>query len=50
MQCGNYEQCSKSKVQTKNSKQVQSKHGPLQKIGFGSGVIEEGPVTFAVCS
>lgn len=41
MQCDDDEQYSNSIVQRKNSKQEQSRHGPLQKLGAGSGAIEE---------
>lgn len=45
MKCGDNEQCSTSKVQRQTTKQEQIKqikHGPLQKLEVGSGVIEEG--------
>lgn len=41
MTCGDNEQYSKSKVQRKNTKQEQSKHGPLQKLELGSGAMKE---------
>lgn len=40
MTCGNDERCSKSKVQSKYTKQEQSKHRPLKKLKVGSGAIE----------
>lgn len=33
--------CSKSKVQSKHTKQEQSKHGTLHILGVGSGAVEE---------
>lgn len=39
MKCGDNKKC--SKVQRKNAKQEQSKHGPLQKLEVGSGGMKE---------
>lgn len=40
MVCSDNEQYSKSKVQSKNTKQEQSKNGTLKKIEVGSGAME----------
>lgn len=41
MKCGVTEQCSKLKVQRKNTKPEQIKHGPQQTLEVVSGVMEE---------
>lgn len=39
MKCGNNEQCSKSEIQGENTIQERSKHGPLQILEVGAGVM-----------
>lgn len=41
MKSGDNKQCSKPKVQRKNTQQEQSKHDPQQKLEVESGVMKE---------
>lgn len=41
MKSGDNKQCSKPKVQRKNTQQEQSKHDPQQKLKVESGVMKE---------
>lgn len=41
MKCGDNKSYSRSKVERKKTEQVQSKHGPLEKLEEGSGAMEE---------
>ena len=48
--CGGREQCSKSKVQKKNTKQEQNTHGALQKLEGESGTMDKRATSHPPCA